>query len=227
MEARAWILPFFEPRPLVLVGWTLVYEMMFYAVVAASLFLPISHMQRMVCVGILFVAFVAINFALKPAVPNAVAFVGRPMVLEFSIGTAIFLAFHNGARIPRWLSCCLILTAILGAASILSNHVTNHGHPAWIAISTALVVGLVSLEHSIKWRRFPIVLLLGDASYSLYLIHIYIVLVIEIVFFRFIGIESTAGAIAFVVTGAAAAIGCSIAIYSHLECHITRRFSMR
>jgi peptidoglycan/LPS O-acetylase OafA/YrhL len=67
----------------------------------------------------------------------------------------------------------------------------------------------------------------GDASYSLYLIHIYVVLVIEIVFFRFIGIESAAGAVVFVVTGAAAAIGCAIVIYSCLECHITHRLSSR
>ena len=166
-------IPFPRPdgsmQPLVGQGWTLNYEMLFYAIFAIAVFAP----RRIAVIGAsLVVGAIGIAGALVPFTNPILDFWTNPIIIEFAFGMLIGLAYLEGFRLPGWLGWSLLLGGLaLFLASIqmrdlFGGRLLPWGLPAAAAIAGATLGG-VTLSGTI-WSGF---VLIGEASYALYLTH--------------------------------------------------------
>ena len=154
-----------DTSPILGPGWTLNYEIYFYLVFAALIWLPVA--KRIAVMAVLFMVITS----LRPLVPSDHAFLTRmtsPIPLEFVAGMVIG---HYRARIMR-APVALGVAAILlgfGALALLDPPLPRVAFFAPPAV--LIVLGGVILERQFGRRRFGPLGALGDISYSLYLTH--------------------------------------------------------
>jgi exopolysaccharide production protein ExoZ len=171
------------PHPTLSGGWTLNYEMYFYAIFALALAWS-RRWATIIAVAILLAVLAAIQ--LTPLRDEPVAyFYGHPIVLEFAYGIAAFhvvrYAESNGLARPgaRGYKAVLVAGAVLGCVALAFNYEIFGLSPRWLTSGIpafVVVVCAVLLErvHGTKiTNRW--VILAGDASYVMYLIHAYVV----------------------------------------------------
>jgi exopolysaccharide production protein ExoZ len=158
--------------PYLLVGWTLSFELLFYTAVTVSLW----SRRPWLVVGAY--ACCLLGYILQRSA--LFSFIGSPMCLEFLFGLAI-------VRLPR--SRPVALVALLCGAALLVGlpaanfdvtpekfvHVVPWRALFWGVPAAMLVYGALCFESGIGRQWNPLVRL-GDASYSLYLTHLGIVL---------------------------------------------------
>jgi peptidoglycan/LPS O-acetylase OafA/YrhL len=144
---------FFGSDPIVYVGWTLEWEMLFYLIFGLSFFF--TSWKKSILFILLALAAVA-------------AIASNMIILEFFGGLLIAIIYHEkivSKRLGAWL---LIVGCILLAVSLTSivkelelNRVIIWGLP-----SLLIVLGAIS----IKQYFFKPIMFLGEASYSIYLV---------------------------------------------------------
>jgi exopolysaccharide production protein ExoZ len=145
--------------PVLDVGWTLNFEMAFYALFALLMPLP---RRAMIWVMIILLAFLPYLSLFTTPWPTA-GFYLSPVLLDFAAG---MLIAHLGLRIPAW-----GLWIGFGMLAFMS------GWSDWRAISVTLPAALIvasarSLDGRLREWRFAT--LLGDASYAIYLSHLFV-----------------------------------------------------
>ncbi len=174
-------IPFFKEsgliRPLLFVGWSLNYEMLFYLLIWISLFLlprwPLLLPSAVIVAG---------HIAAAAAHPQGVlgAFLAEPFILEFPLGA---LAYYLARAVPaaaavrwRWGSLGLVL-GCTGALVLLQLFRPPLSHTAegslYDLLSMLVVLGTSLLSQGGWDTRLAWVVLIGDASYVLYLAHPY------------------------------------------------------
>ena len=152
-------------QPIVGPGWTLNYEMMFYLCFAVILCFGRSFAFFKLAGMILSLFLVGL---LSP--PGVVhAFLGSPIIFEFLIGSGIGFVLKAGWRSPShgaaWIVAAIVLLAGMQLCGLgEGQRLLAYGLPA-----AALFTGFYALERTIRWPHA--VTLLGDASYSIYLVH--------------------------------------------------------
>ena len=169
-------------QPVYKLGWTLNYEMFFYAIFALCLFLPRQKAVGAV-VGILVI--LAGGGLWWRQEPGAIAFWSHPIVLEFGCGALLANARMNGLRWPGAACAALALAGVAGFAASVYFSVPAHGvlRPLVWGIPAALLIASAALGDS-GWpqgRLAGLALLLGDASYSIYLVHPILIRVMRLV----------------------------------------------
>jgi peptidoglycan/LPS O-acetylase OafA/YrhL len=141
-----------EKTPVVYVGWTLEFEMLFYAIFAVTL--PLATRRG----GWVLPAVILISLALM-GVTSAI-------VVEFALGMACAEAYLRGwMRVAAW--PCLVVGVLALLCVLPLGEVENR--LVWWGLPALLIVfGAVSV------RQYSGVFLrvLGDASYSIYLIQV-------------------------------------------------------
>ena len=166
-----------QAYPILGVGWTLNYEMMFYAMFAISMMLPRVYRLPGV-VALIWVVWLTANLSGDGVIAH---FYANPILFEFAVGCVLANALRNTSVIawvranPVWpfalagFAGFAILPAIvpLGQPSIL-----RYGLPALLLVFAAAAQDL-------HRTRAPETVLtqLGDASYSAYLLHPIIIVV--------------------------------------------------
>ncbi|MGD9801327.1 MAG: acyltransferase family protein [Parvularculaceae bacterium] len=155
--------------PVLQVGWTLNLEMFFYAVFALGLFLP--PRARLWFVGAAISTPVFLGLVVGDRLPVALRFYTRPELLEFVAGVLLGAAYAHG-RSPKGAAPAVLLCAgavILAAAGqpALNFRALDWGLPALM-----LCAGALAFEDGLHRRPSVLMKLLGDASYSIYLVHI-------------------------------------------------------
>jgi exopolysaccharide production protein ExoZ len=171
------------PHPTLSGGWTLNYEMYFYAVFAIALAWSRPRATRL-AVALLVAVLAALQ--LTPLHESPVAcFYGDPIILEFAYGVAAFHvvrwveARRRVAPAPRGEQAALVAGAVLGLVVLTFNYELFGAFPRWLTSGIpafVVVVCAVLLErvHQVRiTNRW--VILAGDASYVMYLIHAYVV----------------------------------------------------
>lgn len=177
---------FFIPDdPVLTRGWTLNYEMYFYLMFAIGMFL--SRKWAPAICGLLIVAVTA-SIALAEPQSNRLAFYGKVIVLEFLLGSAAFYIWKYSASsfwlvsgIQRWrwplfagVIALLVWCATAQAMSFPYKDLLI-GLPCFL-----IILLMVSVESyggiTIKNR---IIKELGDASYSMYLVHPFVLLPLQ------------------------------------------------
>ncbi|MDE3105624.1 MAG: acyltransferase [Acidobacteriota bacterium] len=154
-------------RPVIPVGWTLNFEMMFYALFALALGLRLPVLVVLVPV---LGALSILGFFLPPH-PWAILAYADPVVLDFLAGVLIAMTVPQWKRIARvWrvLAACVGIALMLGytpSASISVLRILIIGGGAAL-----LVGGTVASESDLRPVLPRWLLFLGDASYSIYLL---------------------------------------------------------
>jgi len=153
--------------PLLVPGWTLNYEMYFYVIFAACLLLPIRF--RMLALALVFGALVAIGRLAGPFDSAIARTYLSPLLLEFVAGAAIGWWWLSHRAGPP----ALAAVAMVAAGCVLiyfSNQPPLGGFSQMIG--AALVV-LGALHQGISATESRLLRALGDASYSIYLTHLF------------------------------------------------------
>jgi exopolysaccharide production protein ExoZ len=163
----AWPHPTVDGRfwPPVIPGWTLNYEMFFYAVVTVSLFLP--RFRRIQFIGVILAGLPFIGAFLKPT--GIAAFYTDPILLEFFYGIILGTQFTLGREQGPRASWAMISggVVLLFTVGLFGN---DHNRGILWAIPLALVVqGALHAPALAQGAIRAGSKLLGDASYSLYL----------------------------------------------------------
>ena len=159
-----------ELFPILSLGWTLNYEMLFYAIFAGALLLPRrSGLAALVAVFVLLVA------AGQIAPPGAflLKFWGDPIIGEFLLGAGVAALFLGGRRLSGRVALALLVAGVAMAMAAFQTSLYEHvwrlvtgGIPAALIVAAA-VMG-PSLRETLPTRALA---LGGDASYALYLTH--------------------------------------------------------
>lgn len=154
--------------PLLIPGWSLNYEMAFYLLFGISIAAARSKKSYLVIFAL--IAASAYGWLAMPGgIPG---FFCNPIILTFGAGILLGDAYTSGKLKPCVpgaivLAACAV-AAHFGASFLeFSNRFLSAGVPAAIFVAAALLAG-----NSVKWPRWA--LTLGDASYSLYLFHTFV-----------------------------------------------------
>lgn len=160
-----------RPVPFLWVGWTLFYEMVFYAVF--GLFLGLRRRWGLAAtVGVLG-ALVLAGTMVPP--DNAPLFaLTRPAVLMFLPGVALAQWRSMGGSMPGWLRAALLVAAV--PVAILIPAPTNIeamgiDYLIWSGLTAGLVAGAV-LGGPLALPARRSIIAAGDMSYALYLLHV-------------------------------------------------------
>ncbi|MGX9962724.1 acyltransferase family protein [Roseomonas sp. F4] len=152
--------------PVLIPGWTLNYEMFFYALFGLTLLLPSRRRLWAIC-GVL--GLLVVLGALVPGGGLAFAFYTSPIMLEFGFGVALGAALSRGWALPpglAWTAIALGFLVLVASDRMHAPQILVAGLPA-----LAIVAGAVSLEMAGRVPSLRLPHLLGDASYALYLTH--------------------------------------------------------
>ncbi|THV22291.1 acyltransferase family protein [Peteryoungia ipomoeae] len=154
--------------PLIVPGWTLNFEMYFYFLFGLCLLIP----QRLRIAAI--TALIGGLFVLANLLPESTAgrFYGDTVIFEFVAGVLLGRVYKSGISFSPPV---VALAVSLGFCLLLINdhlefdlpRLVSIGIPAAIIIFFATAIDLPDLK---RWRWLRI---LGDASYSIYLTHVF------------------------------------------------------
>lgn len=154
--------------PLLVPGWTLNYEMYFYLLFGLCLLVPVRH-RILAITALIGLIFLAANLA-----PHSTAgrFYGDTVIFEFVAGVILGRIYKSGIAFS---APTVVLALALGFAVLVfidyrsfdMPRLITIGIPAAFIIFFATAIRIPDLK---AWRWLRI---LGDASYSIYLTHIF------------------------------------------------------
>lgn len=212
--------------PYIVVGWTLIHEMYFYAVFAAFLLAP----QRLLAPFLGgWLGLVVLGNLVGPASPsNATdlpSLIFHPLTIEFIAGAGIGLLIQRGVR-------ALALPALLiGAITLFSTvfflQLESAGlDGSWLRVlvfglpSVLMLYGFVALEIMGRVTIAKPFVYLGDISYALYLGHL-IAFFLALQIFEIgplkLGAAGPLDNIAFAITGLVGAIAAAVIAHHLIE----------
>ncbi len=156
-----------EIHPLLSVGWSLSFEMLFYLLFALALALRADVVRVL---APLFVALGVLGLFHTDAWPS-IAVLVSPYLFEFLAGLLLGRAVLRGWTFPAPLAAGLGLAAMV-TLLVLPGELGRLTFPVWSVCAYLLVQAAVLLDRPMAawWPRWA--LLIGDASYSLYLVHL-------------------------------------------------------
>lgn len=171
------------PFPLLPSGWTLTYEAFFYLVFAVALTLP-KH-RRFQALAVMLTIAALVGFAYH----RWYILLANPLLLEFLAGAALARCWCSGAltrlgdlrAAPASMALGVLLLALQQIAGIRSDfwRPVLFGAPAAMILVGALKLDLGEHCRTPVWRRLARGLArLGDASYSLYLCQLPVVMAV-------------------------------------------------
>ena len=167
----AYALPNAQVLPLVPPGWSLNVEMFFYALFAVALLVAADYRLRLLTA--LLVACTIGGLFVTSAHPPELVLMTRPYLLEFVSGLWIAeVALRHRPHLSRT-ACAFLVVGGFAALLIGSGH-NSDSWLYWVQLivpSTSIVLGAVmyELQYSIGYWRWLV--LLGNASYAIYLTH--------------------------------------------------------
>jgi peptidoglycan/LPS O-acetylase OafA/YrhL len=216
--------------PILDLGWTLNYEMAFYAIVAGALALGLRRYAPAAAAVIIVAGVVVLN-AYGPSSVAAIFFTNW-IALEFSLGVAIYWLTRPAiaARVPPAIAIAALLLAVaalIGAefggatAGRTEMRLLLLGLPSAVVLACAV---LLERSHAV---RSQLLLLLGDASYAIYLSHVFTIQILYKLVYPRLGLgldaESVLGILAAMLTSAGVGIG----VHLWLERPLLRRLMPR
>lgn len=183
------ILPIFDHgpyfwSPVLVIGWTLSFEILFYILNALLIGFAVirKDLYLITIITGLFLLGLLVHTDNKQ-----LTFLTSPMIMEFAFGVVIAMVYKRSVNVPPLLSLIMIFTGMLmfvklivfgyGEVSevlfVLANKSVEQRLILWGIPSVVFCAGLIWLEKAKPERivKSRFLLLLGDASYSIYLAH--------------------------------------------------------
>lgn len=159
--------------PLLWPGWTLLYELLFYAIFGLMLGARRGmELSLALTAGVLALLAAAGQFV--PPVHAAAYMLTRPVLLVFIFGMGLALLRERGWAAPGWLRLAALGAAIAAIALIPAprdESALDLAYVAWCGIPAMLIaLAVLGGDWRVPFERM--VGRLGDMSYALYLLHI-------------------------------------------------------
>ena len=207
-----------EVRPVMALGWTLNYEMMFYLMFSAALLVPAR--RGIAWLSALMLLLVVFGAAASPQ-DVRVAFWTRPILLEFLMGVYIALWFRAGGRLSVAVALTLAAVGLVGfvrfqpdASEVYAWRWLIGGAPA------ACLVAAAALGPAIGAGRLKSLgVAIGNASYSLYLVHPFVLRPLAVVWMKTVG--PGLPPFCFLLLGCVASADAALAVYQGVERPLT------
>lgn len=160
------------PFPLVIQGWSLNLEMLYYLLFALTLFAAAYLRLRLLMLGM-----VMICFGLPFLVPTsfAVATWSNPLAFEFLAGACLYRLWR-GHYLPVGLAAW-----VMGLAAVIvfaSTHLLGGAPVGWARVAfwgvpaVAIVGAGLGIERAGQLPQIKLMAYLGEASYSIYVTHL-------------------------------------------------------
>jgi exopolysaccharide production protein ExoZ len=168
--------------PILVPGWTLNFEMAFYLVFAGCLFAP--RKWQLPIMTLVMLTAVLLRVAFASSNPLFVTYT-NPIILEFLVGAWLAEGVNRGLKLPMAVSVALV---VCGGGALITHEVLRiELDPLlravwWGGAAFLIVSGAITLELAGWMPKVPLLKQLGDASYSIYLLHGLVVAAILLVF---------------------------------------------
>ena len=147
--------------PLLYPGWSLNFEIFFY------LSLSILLISGKYCLSLAICLFTLLGSLSIISNFSGIYFV-KYFLLEFASGMAIGLLMKHGFVIDKKIGLVMIISSLL--LFFLHNYFHSDGFFAWGIPSILLIIGCYGFDNTTFLKSRPIQVI-GDASYSIYLVH--------------------------------------------------------
>lgn len=210
-----------DVTPLLSQGWTLNYEMLFYAVFSVGLLFGRNIRLLLVIGAMTFLASLGLMIPAEGVLLHAYT---DPIVLEFCFGmliAALFSPMDAHWRAPGAIYGGLALLAgcmAVGLTAATHEDLARLTRVALIGVPAALVVGGgLWAEQAGRLPRLPWLFALGEASYSLYLSHGFVVSAMRKVWLRVVPVQALWTDALFTVACMAASAAAGLLLYRLLE----------
>ena len=183
-------IPFYNPvsegiHPLYKLGWTLNYEIFFYVCFALLAFLGAGARVVWLTLAFTTLAVIGAVFAPQPAIPQ---FYTSFMPLAFCAGAWLGLATLRG-KVGAMPQQAIYAAVVIGLAALVEGFAFDRGvvedgfaFVGFVIFASALVLLAVRFEPVLP--RVALLERIGDASYSIYLVHIYEVAILSGIAFK-------------------------------------------
>jgi peptidoglycan/LPS O-acetylase OafA/YrhL len=161
--------------PLLSLGWTLNYEMYFYLIFSALLFLPKIFFLPLL--GTYFVASIFLVGHFASDTSPFVEMVTSWLLLEFYAGCVIGFLWRKGIVMPsavgRVFLCVFLVLMLVSLMYVEGGEIETHLRVTfWGSAFTFLLAAFTLTKLTFLSRPFPVLVYLGDASYSIYLVQV-------------------------------------------------------
>ncbi|PXA99336.1 hypothetical protein DMC47_03685 [Nostoc sp. 3335mG] len=211
-------------HPLYKLGWTLNYEMFFYA--SFALLAMVSARRRVLGLSLLYAALALLGFLLSPqgAIPQ---FYTSFLPLAFIAGCWIGLAHLEGQirNLPR---VVFVMLAALGLAGLCEGFGWNRGlvedasaFAGLLAFSGALLT--IALRYEARLPHLGWLERLGNASYSIYLVHIFAVALLAGIGLRLLGPDLPGAVQTVTALAIAGGLALGLMLYRFVELPLMRK----
>jgi exopolysaccharide production protein ExoZ len=204
-------------QPLVKLGWTLNYEAFFYICFAACCWL--SAVQRVVVLSVLMIGLTCLGLILKPSDP-AGRFYLHIVLLGFVGGMWLGLAYAKGL-IGKLSGGAVVAVGAAGLASLVAAFAIHRYPPPFtvdryvlmIMFSAAALLVGAWVEDRGKLFESAALRLIGNASYAIYLAHMFWIAALVGVAHKFWGDLSGVQYLAVVVLSLVGGLGGGVVVY--------------
>lgn len=173
--------------PVLMPGWTLNFEMLFYFLICTALMLYRRHFVALVSLVLVMIYGLGYFY---PAASVGRVFFHDSLWLEFVLGMACFRLFrHHLIRAVPKIIYVLVLMVSATVLVYFENWVDRFisaGLPCFLILLSALQFEECLKSMHSSFLRFLVHI--GDASYATYLSHMFVIGAVERLFFRSIGI---------------------------------------
>ena len=213
--------------PLLDLGWTLNYEMFFYVLFALAIGLRRWKAVAAIVAALLALTAAGLVFQFGGAAPR---FWTRPIVLDFGLGV---LVAHLRCSGMRWRSAVRWSLLALGVAVFVLDPLKLFSQPLGVTtpnglarvltsgLPAAAVLAAAVLGPDIVWRPLAPVVVLGNASYSLYLVHPFVLIAVEKLAVR-TDLVARSGGWPIVLAAVTLSVGAAFAAFHLVEEPLTR-----
>jgi len=213
--------------PILSLGWTLNFEIFFYAVFALALLLPRRTGPLVVVAGMAIWSLIGTLAGFEVTV---LRFWSSSLILEFSFGVLLGYVYVNHWSGHKGRNDIALAGMLAGFVLLVLFNLLDEP-PRWLAsgIPAAIMVGFMVFfwhQDNVADRASRLGLLLGDSSYSLYLSHRFVLRVLTLVMGGMFP-ATWLGGWMFVVMACAAAILGALFVYFLIEKPLLALFSAR
>ncbi len=209
--------------PLLSLGWTLNYEVFFYLAFAVLAFL--TARRRVALLTLAFAGLALYGLVAQPQTA-VLGFYANVSLLAFCAGTWIGLLHLDGKladATPAQVTGLAVAAVLAIGLGLAGTEIP--GYLALLLGCAALVILGLSTEQSLpRWRLLEH---LGDASYSLYLTHIFVVGAVVAIGGRLLPIDGPVGYLLLVESATGAALAAGLLVHRLLEKPLLALFSRR
>ncbi|MGP0039492.1 MAG: acyltransferase family protein [Rhodomicrobium sp.] len=168
-----------EMQLIILQGWTLIFEMLFYIVFAMGLLM--RETLRLWVISSVLIGLVLLQPVLHD---KFMRFLANPILIEFIAGMILAKLWMGNLRLPLYLALTLLIAGL--ALFIVADlalpqlpRVIRWGVPARLVVGGSVFAERARLPVSIRALK-----VLGNASYSVYLCHVLVIACLEGILLR-------------------------------------------